>query len=529
MKALNLSLLLVAVLAMSACSDELGDTLGCREFSNSVATPECAKSSEAFVYFAKALSAAVSDRQDVREFLKEEALKKFDRNYDILYLSAKDMMVGEATLREVLASYSSADSLDAVANAIPLLNVYLTRTAFLGVYPEEYDVSDAETPVAVPMEDSTRLFVAGRFVGSLAKDEVPAFHVFVLGENSRVEVEDGAGDNKSLSSRRFRFKSHSFDGSLEEVTNLKSVATKRQIVGQRALQAYRYFYKNDNSVNQIGLQRDYLYHGLTPTVNTGELARGVSEYIGFIRVHPSVYYTMADDRTTNDQYADPYIQDFHLEKKKGGPWSDAELVQKVWTRGAFNIKFEIISSTQAVANVVYVSLTPDQLWTIEYDYNYSHPTWFRHTKHTYTIRFDRFKAKDVFFQNPIDMGKWNIAEEAPFRFIKVSEEDKGREIETKTTYEMTRANSSNFNGDVKLTLGLGKIVNVSGGVSTTTTVSNSTKETKAITEKWSEGADNLGQVKVYYYDPVIDYAGGSSQIKMHTYNTGSVEFGIVVK
>lgn len=526
MKTLNLSLLLLAVVAMFACSDDLGDTLGKRELYVSGVSRESAKSDELLVCFAKALSAAVSGRQDVREFLKGEALKKFDKNYDVLYLSAKDMMVGGATFREVLASYSSFDSLDAVANAIPLLNVYLTRTAFLGVYPEEYDVSDEETPVAVPMADSTRFFVAGRYVGSLAKDEAPAFHVFVLGENSRVEVEAEFGDNKSLSSRRFRFKSSSFDGSLEEeVTNLKSVASKRQIVGQRALQAYRYFYRNDNSVNQMGLQRDYIYHSLTPNVNSGALVRGVSEYLGFIRINPSAYYSMADDGTTDNLYADPIAKD-EVVKVKGGPWSEDELLRQVWSRGAFNIKFEIISSTQAVANVVYVPLTPDQIWKIEYDYDYLHPTWFRHTKHTYRLRFDGFKAKDVFFHDPVDLGKWNIAEEALYRFIKVSEEDKGREIETKTTYEMVRANSRNFNGDVKLTLGLGKIVNVSGGVSTTATASNTTTVSKSITEKWSEGADNLGQVKVYYYDPVVENA---SPIRMHTYNTGSVEFGIVVK
>lgn len=289
--------------------------------------------------------------------------------------------------------------------------------------------------------------------------------------------------------------------------------------------AYSYFYKNDNSVNQIGLQRDYIYHGLTPNVSSGSLARGVSEYLGFIRINPSAYYSMADDRTTDNLYADPFAKE-EVVKVKGGPWSEEELLRQVWTRGAFNIKFEIISSTQAVANVVYVPLTPDQLWEKEYDYDYLHPTWFRHAKHTYRLRFDRFKAKNVFFQNPIDLGKWNMAEEALYRFIKVSEEDKGREIETKTTYEMVRANSSNFNGDVKLTLGLGKIVNVSGGVSTTATASNTTTVSKSITEKWSEGADNLGQVKVYYYDPVVEKA---FPIRMHTYNTGSVEFGIVVK
>lgn len=529
-------ILFVGVLAalFSSCND-VDEVLEARSDESLASKPvsdvaSCRRDS-VMLRFAQVLSQAVADRQDVREFLKCEALKKFDKNYDVLYLAVKDELVGGDTFCDILNAYSTVGDMEELSADFPLLNVYLTRTPFLGVYPEEYDVTDAETPVAVPMSDSTRLLVGGKVVDCIAKGLMPGFHVFVVGENTRVVV-DSDGCNKSLDGQRFRFKSPAFDGSVPDVEHsLKSVATTRQIVGARALKAYEYFHKDDNSVNQIGLQRDYLYHGLTPTKTQGALVRSVSEYLGFVRINPNAYYVMSDDITSSNAYADPYIQRLSLTKSGSGKWTEAELIERVWTRGAFNLKFEVITSTQDVANVIYVPLTPDQIWTLEYDCSRRHPTKFRHTKYYYTIRPERFKAKDVFFANPIDLGKWNVAEEALYRYIRICEEDKGKEYEVKTTYDMTKANSSNFSGDVKLALGLGKVANVSGGVSTSNTSSNSVTTSKTITEKWTEGADDLGKVKLYYYDPVIDKVegAGSSSVSMHTYNTGSVEFGLVVK
>lgn len=63
--------------------------------------------------------------------------------------------------------------------------------------------------------------------------------------------------------------------------------------------------------------------------------------------------------------------------------------------------------------------------------------------------------------------------------------------------------------------------------------SNSSSDQKksyvTVTEKWCEGADKLGSVRIEYYDPVIDARIAPNRFFMHTYSTGTVEFGIVVK
>ncbi len=487
--------------------------------------------SESKTAFARILSAAVSDSKDVREFLKAEALKKFDKNYDVLYLAVKDEMVGDKTFRQVLASYASEGAIDSIEANVPLLNIYLTRTAFLDIYPEDLDVDDKFTPVAVEEKDSVAFFCEGVKEFSLAKGEIPDCHVFVVGENSRVVVNGENSGNKSLSVKGFEFIDEAFDGSIPDGSTLKSVCVSSSNVGQRALDSYKYFYSDGNDIHQKGLQRDYIYYGLTPQNNTkGKLVTSASEYIGSIRVPIAAMYTFSDDRT-KDEYSDPYILTTKIEHK-GSSLSYEALMDKIWSKGAFNFMFEVITSNQAVAGVTYVSLTPDDLWTLSYTHTRKHKTWFHRSRHTYVVNVDKFESKDVILDKPVNLGKWNVAQESVYRYVKIREFDKGREISVKTTYEMDQMKSSSFSGDVKLELGFGSKGGnkgtVGADVNTKVDNTNTVKVTREVTEKWTENSDDLGLVQIYYYDPVIESMNGKNPV-LRTYNTGSVEFGIFVK
>lgn len=527
----NLHLLSAAVLIglLPSCTDDFS-----KESNSGVEDPQtfCASTisaDSAQSAFAKILSSAVSERKEVREFLKSEALKKFDKNYDVLYVAVKDELVGDRTFSEILSDYSEEGQLESIERSVPAINIYLTRTAFADVYPEDLDVEDAYTPVAVVANDSVEFYCDGEREFSLPKGEVPGFHAFVIGENSRVIVDSPT--NKSLKATSFRFVDEAFDGTKGATSSLKSMVVPSAKVGQRALDAYKYFYSNDGSVHQMGLQRDYIYYGLTPSKTQGSYVKQASEYIGSIKVPIATMYKIADQRTSGDEYADPYVKVSKPIEKKGGAYSYNELVNEVWAKGAFDFQFEVITSTQNTVSVSYVPLTPDQLWTISYSYSRKHKTWFHRTRHTYVINVNDFKAKDVIFDNPIDMGKWNVAEEALYRIVKVSEYDKGKEMTKSVTYENEKMRSRNFKGDFKLSLGFNiKAVNVntSADISPEKSSKNTDKVTTTVTEKWTETSDDLGMVRIYYYDPVIEGMNGSSPV-VKTYNTGSVEFGVFVK
>ena len=478
--------------------------------------------SESKTAFARILSAAVSDSKDVREFLKAEALKKFDKNYDVLYLAVKDEMVGDKTFRQVLASYASEGAIDSIEANVPLLNIYLTRTAFLDIYPEDLDVDDKFTPVAVEEKDSVAFFCEGVEEFSLAKGEIPDCHVFVVGENSRVVVDGEASiGNKSLATKGFRFKDQSFDGSCGEMCN-KSAVTNQGLLGTRAIQAFNYFYADDNSVNRKELQRDYIYYGLTPNNRKGNRVLSVSEYLAYIKISPSAMNTMAD------QDEDPRLVNLNPTKTKGSAWTYDELLNQVWTRGAFNIRFDIVSSNSTMPQTVYIPLTPDQLWDMSYTCKRRHKTWFRHNKYYYTIYPDEFTAKDIYLDRPVDLGKWDIEQESLCRYINIFEEDKNVEKTRTVTYEMDVTKSDVVKDGTKINLGT-DTASVTIEVGGSSSSSNQSKSYVTVTEKWSEGSDNLGRTKIEYYDPVIDKRISSSLYLLHTYSTGTVEFGIVVK
>ena len=57
--------------------------------------------------FAIILSKALRSDSDLRVFVKQEALKRFDNDYDVFYPNVKDVLInGKDTFREILLSYS---------------------------------------------------------------------------------------------------------------------------------------------------------------------------------------------------------------------------------------------------------------------------------------------------------------------------------------------------------------------------------------------------------------------------------------
>ena len=121
-----------------------------------------------------------------------------------------------------------------------------------------------------------------------------------------------------------------------------------------------------------------------------------------------------------------------------------------------------------------------------------------------------------------------MSEEALYRYVTILEEDESGEKTTSYQYEVTKLLSTKFNGDIKLELGLGKSDKLTGGTSTEVTSTNTTKETRTVNVTRKEASDNLGSVRIYFYDPIVEAKTSSSQYTMRTYNTGYVTFGISV-
>jgi hypothetical protein len=285
---------------------------------------------------------------------------------------------------------------------------------------------------------------------------------------------------------------------------------------KKAEQAYEAgFNKDDNSSNQRAFQRDYIYYGMMPSKTTGELNRSVTEYLSYIEVDPKTYFKISDqqDKQIDD---DPHIYNSSVSREKYGYTND-ELMKLMWTEGSYNFTIEVSTSLSQDPSKLYVPVNPDEIWNFNIKKTFRHGSFWRHCKNTYTIDPRDFTSKR-FYCNPANttFGKWNIADESLIRYISIYEEDdKGDERDETSTQTFSHVLNSEFKGDLKLSLGLGKTDNgdnAAGDFSSQTNSSNTVTTSWTITIKKKESDDQLGyKIPIYFYDPIVDSKNVSSQ------------------
>lgn len=478
--------------------------------------------------FAILLSKVTYSRQDVREFIKNEAAKGFDRNSDVLYAMAKGKLIGNKTFREILVENSSEEYMKEIENNIPLLNILIPNNILFDITLDNMDCNDADIPVSVAKSGASPIYINGEYEGEIENGEIPGFHLFVINENSRVVIDDSRSVNEEA---RIRFISSNYDGMrISRAGNSISRADNDTVnasgIDRKMIEAYSYFYKDDGSVNSRSYQRDYIYYGMTPDSQQGSLNRSVSEYLSFIRIPNNVYSTMAD-QTEDIPNNDPVLAHTKL-TKYNKKYTEEALIDAFWKKGVYNIKIEIMCANSNNPQVKYISVRPDQLWDLNPDIEPHKGNLFHRRKYIYRVKPDNFISKKYYPANDnmeISFGKWNLSDEALVRRVKFSEEDVASTITYEESYTMTKLTSTKINGDVKFGLGTNKPSFSVGGET-----SGSTTETinKVFKLSYTQEDDDLGNADIYFYDPLIVGKNGENYI-LRSYSTGSVEFGIVVK
>lgn len=464
--------------------------------------------------FAKILSKTVYTNREVREFLKKESIRQFDKNYDVLYAGVKDKVVGSNTFRSILIENSSKEFIENIEKYVPQLNIFFSNISMFDINAENYNCDDAELPVAVSNTNETSLYFNGICANKLQKGEVPCFHTLVVNENERVIVNKQTRGNGEI----YTFISPNFDNT----RTTRAINLSPNGIGRKALEAALIFNKNDNSSSSKALQRDYVYYGMTPTSTQGAYDHNSREYITYIKVNPTSYFQIADVQEDGENSTDPYVKNFTAERKVND-FTEAELIDIMWTKGAYNFRIEVAKSTQSQPEVLMVPLKPEELWNFNMDRNYRHSTTFRHSKYTYKIDPRNFTAKRHYFsKNLLSLGKWNLAQESLTRYIHIQEVDPSQTIESVCEYEWTKVSNSKFKGEVKLSLGLGDGSNLNGEIGSEITNTNTTREKTTVKVTRETKSDDLGGVTIYFYDPLVEVPA----LQPHEYNTGTVCFGI---
>lgn len=133
----------------------------------------------------------------MRVFIKNEALKKFDGDFDILFRNVKHLSMGGQAFKNHLVDKSKSSTLtleniEAISEGMPLLNISVpvnidkwdaeAFTPLVAVVPNDYDDKSAT---------KVKAYDADGKIHWLDANSAPDFPVVVVGENERTEIKNG--------------------------------------------------------------------------------------------------------------------------------------------------------------------------------------------------------------------------------------------------------------------------------------------------------------------------------------------------
>lgn len=522
------SLLVFGGLSLSSCSKE-GDVITYPKGNETALILDQEQ-------FAKSLSKVISDYPEVATLLTQEAKKTFDNNTDVLYHKIKNEQIGHTSLRELLASTwetSQGKAFVDFENQSPLLNIFASD---LGLFSKDLDLNNWDTAREIAVacyrekENGHILYLNGDSVALVKPGEIPAIPTFVVGTNNRVRV-----TNLRSASGNFEYELL-HPAFAPRQNNSQKDAFRNEYVweypegdGWRKTKEFDEEVRNSWRLTKgrnLSSQRSLVYY----SPETGSPNNEFNECLFRFKVHPQTYYHITND---TEKYDPRVLENASLVTYKGRHASLREIVDKIWTRGAFTFSFIILTPEKsgiAQSEQLVISVPPILLFVMNPDREYRSPNIFRRTRFTYTLNPDKFESKWVYPDQQELAGKflrisngWDLEHQGLMKRIVVSELDKGNTVET------TLSLSSEFLNGWKSNIGL-KISDIFSG---SFEAMSSYKQIQSSTTKYfySDQDDLLGSASLYFRDPIIKNdrltSSNEYECQLNDITTGSVTMTFV--
>ena len=491
---------------------------------------------KALELFSKALSSAAFESSDLRAFIKEKSLEKFDNDYDVFYHYVCDEKInGDNTFKDVLLNYVSADILAQIENALPLLTIYVPDMRWMG--PDEFYAGkwDTESPYVVTTYrfngKCKNVFAEGEKVEELQSGTFPNCPTLIVKNNERMSV---TTDTKS-GSRTYSFIDEAFNGiktkymhpfepdvsywlfDVEPLTNTLSYSELGS-VSPLARNSYDYLheYLNESS------QRDYSYYGMTSPSSVGVLNTNVVDFLYRFRMTPASLDNISDDRYASGG-GDPYLHSPEIsDVDDGGPYTIDNVISNIWGEGSFEIGLFIFwgtDSANAFKQEKYISVAPQDLFQIaKVKKEYWHSTWVKwYQSWRYSVSREDVYSKWFVVDTNVDIISWNVNNSFSEIVLRFFEVDSGTTTTISESFQYKYTASGNVgyefnNSGHKIALGL----SASSEHTKTTSISVSTKQEN----------DPLGDLLINYNTPYIVGQNGSDYT-LNALSTGSIVVNIL--
>ena len=506
--------------------------------------------------FSISLSKAVYSYPEVREFLKKEALKRFDNDDEVFYPFIKDQEVGSlGTFREILVGeLGSEEMMEQIEEKVSTLTILVSDATWFdadGFCLDRWDTSDSY--VAITYQDGDgfcrKLFGDGCLLGTIEEGTIPGGPVLIVKENERVtasastrggEVEysflfDAYDASKNRPETRGIY---SYEWLNEDQGSNSDIVSAMQVktVNQDLVTAYNLF-KND----PYACQNDYIFYGMTSNASQGRLRKDVKCKFFRFRLSPDAFVSVFDDRN-NDDTPSPecnFVDDYEINDGGHGyamQDSQDKVYGKLWADGGLEIVFYVLDGTngneplaapypvkardlfRVKDNVVKKEQWKATLikWHITWRYSFNED-------HNNRRDSSSLTAKWYYPLDNFTLPEWDLAKLSAYT-IKVVEIDRGITYTKDTNFTKKKGNTIS-----------GKIVsefptdeNNPVTLKNETGWSDTDEETETGTMKmsWKDENDILSTVLVTYSDKYIKSVNAKG-FELYTYGSSAFQFTIL--
>lgn len=466
-----------AVLALavmiSSCSKDIEQTAKKTDNFTLAVSPSASisvkRQKELMEGFSNLLSKVLQQDIEVRRFLKAEALKKFDLDYDVLYQMVKNKIVSNnETFRQKLLKYVEDEKeLLIFEEQLPLLTIYIPELPS-GFSAEKWNPEHEIPGVSTGAINNKRItyYMANGSQLNEKAELTPGFPLLVVKNNERVTLTENYHESDKnmkmqMGSEQFTylFLSENFNGKTKssKKTDVKTNSYCVNCILDSKVETAFNLWESYGASNMW--QRDYIYYSISPSSPNGPLDTKYQETLTSIKFETG---EQAYNKIS-DQAGDPYYY--------GGPSGG-------WSEGSFEFNLTVlISNTQGIGSTItkLFPVDPSSLFYIRYV----------HVGDNFYER--RISPIEYNLNEPI--AAWDIKNNG-FAWKVIFSEVEPSQV---TTYTQTHTSqfATNFGLDLKIGLKFG----------TSSTYTN-TSTYSVVTQL---GDDQLGTGAMYFSDPVITY------------------------
>lgn len=445
--------------------------------------------------FSVALTKLFESSIKSREIVKDEALRKINYDYDVLYLLIKDREIENGkSFEDALSEFISIDTLKFIEQYYPTLTIFVPTLPNGYFSAEKWNTTNEVPAVAYLSSKETKevpiLSIENKEIKemSIKANEVPALPVVVIKDNETIV----AANNSNLKSNnlskigntQLSFIDETFDNYNKKlITKSRGPSEPKPtspeyadptIKYKKILEAYDTF-----GVAGSGWQRDYIYYNLSNSTTRGRIDATQMEYLTAFKIlHDKVGFDKI-----SDQDEDP---------KPLGEWGNGPRGQPnpQWTKGNFEFKISVHLGTKSPVGSIlqkYIIVDPQKIFELKYKCKTSGYCYGS------TQILESVKSLMYYLPEPLALFEWNLENYSPQIKITIEEVDLSETQTSTFTNTIEFATNFEFNASV----GEKEKVGFKFGASIKDT------KTNTFTVVRNFASDVLGETIINFGDPVI--------------------------